>query len=124
MNKTFKNFKRLSAKQIKTYAALLLISAFSFQAIASTSENEVNPESEMSETIEASLNEEFILENWMASPFEVAMEKTEIMDAPVSIPSTEFVEMELALESWMALPFTYSIIDESYIEEDMCNAAP
>ena len=61
MKLTTENFTKLSAIQIKTFAALILMSTLSFQAMASTSE--------------AYIEEELAIEDWMTTPFETSFDE-------------------------------------------------
>ena len=65
MNCLFKNFMKLSVKQIKTYAAVVLMSTLSLEATALVAEEEANPEPGMVATFETSFIEEMSLESWM-----------------------------------------------------------
>lgn len=124
MNRLFKNFKKLSAKQIKTYAAVVLISALSFEAIALSTEEEPIPQPGMMDIFETSPIEELSLENWMLSPFEVIIDESSAIEPFMPAPSVELFETELALESWMALPFEISISEGSELDNNICSPAP
>ena len=106
MNLSFKNFKKLSERQIKTYAAILMMSAFTVEATALVTEVEANPVAVMEAAFETVFEAELEIENWMLSPFE-------------AIP-----EMDLALESWMIEPFKLSVSEELSIENNICSPAP
>ena len=78
MKRSMKNFKRLSAKQIKTYATVVLISTMSLQALGWVSEKEASPNAGMTSSYEMKLDNELVIENWMVTPFfsDIDMEST------------------------------------------------
>lgn len=124
MNYLFKKFMKLSAKQIKAYATIFLMSSLSFQALASVEASEVNPDPYIETVFEASLDEELYIEYWMLSPFDVNMDEGSGMETIVS-PAPELVfETELSFESWMAMPFEIYVNEELLIENSMCSPAP
>ncbi len=124
MKKAFKNFKQLSAKQIKTYAAVILMSTLSFEAIASATEEAVISETGMIAPVETSFEEELYIENWMHTPFELGIDEAAAMEIPAPAPFEVVLEMELALESWMTLPFETNFVEELPIQNSICTPAP
>jgi len=120
-----KNFMKLSVKQIKTYAAVILMSTLSLEATAFVAEEDTNPEPGMVAAFETSfIEEEMYLESWMLSPFNVSMGDETAVET-LSPSSYELVyETELALESWMTVPFEISVSEESPFESFICSAAP
>ncbi len=96
MKRFTRNFKKLSVKQIRTYAAIIIFSAISFNALASEKDEMI------------SFEEELTLENWMFTSFETS------------------VEEELALENWMTAPFESGDdnIEVIYIENSRCVPMP
>jgi hypothetical protein len=121
----FKNFMKLSGKQIKTYAAVVLMSTLSLEATAFVTEEDANQVIEMLAAYENSFVEEaIILESWMFTPFEVSI--SEGTSAETLLPaSSEFLfEPELAVESWMSAPFDISVSEELPIENSTCSPAP
>jgi hypothetical protein len=96
MKRFNRNFKKLSVKQIRTYAAIIIFSTLSFNALASEKDEAISFEEELS------------LENWMMSSFET------------------IVEEELALENWMAAPFESADdnVEVIYIENSRCVPMP
>ncbi len=106
MNCLFKNFKKLSAKQIKTYAAVVMISLLSFEAAAMVNEEVANPDPAAVAAYEVVYEADLSLESWMLSPFEAV------------------VETELVLESWMSELFEISVAEEYPVDNSMCSPAP
>ena len=62
MKKSSKNFKKLSAKQFKTYEAVILMYTISFQALATETDEGIKLEPWMATPFEASLDEELAIE--------------------------------------------------------------
>ena len=106
MKKQIKNFNKLSAKQIKTYAAVIFMSLLSFNTLASVNEEEAMSEAGLATTVEASFEEELIVENWMLTPFDTES------------------NMDLVVESWMLTPFDINIDTESPVNTSTCSPAP
>ena len=124
MKRTIKNFNKLSAKQIKTYAAVIIMSVLSFEAFASASEEFVNSEPTMVSTVETSLDQEFAVETWMTKPFDISVDEETAMEAQLPAPAEAVLEMEIAIESWMTIPFEVGTIEESPVQNSMCTPAP
>ena len=95
----FTNFKGLSAKQFKTYIAVILISILSLQTLASTTDEGKKMIPSTTTLFEGSLDEELAIETWMTSPFEVSLDE------------------ELEIESWMITPFEVCLEEELSNEE-------
>lgn len=130
MNSLFKNFKKLSAKQFKTYAAAIIFSALSFQAIAIDREEAVNPDPAIVVELDYQMEYEaqLELESWMIIPIETGFEevKANEMSLPASFDAS--FETELALESWMTDLFEIRL-SETYpvdysVDNSMCSPAP
>jgi hypothetical protein len=115
-----KNFKRLSAKQIKTYATVVLISTMSLQALGWVSEKEASPNAGMTSSYEMKLDNELVIENWMVTPFfsDIDMEST------WSVPAAASYENELVIETWMTVPFEIRVKNEIPAENSNCRLAP
>lgn len=124
MNLSIKNFKKLSVKQIKTYAALVMLSAFTIEATALETELAANPEPLMEATIESVFEAELALESWMLSSFEAEFETELALENWMLSPFEALPEMELALEGRMAEPFQQSVSEEIIIEDNICSPAP
>ena len=124
MNCLFKNFMKLAVKQIKTYAAVVLISTLSLEATALVAEEKENPEPGMVTTFETSFIEEMSIESWMLSPFEVSIDEGTPIETLLPAPSEKVSETEVAFESWMAVPFEISVSEESPVESNICSPAP
>jgi hypothetical protein len=125
MNCTFKNFKKFSVKQIKTYAAVIMMSTLSLEATAFAAEEVANPVIEMVAAYETSfVEEEILLESWMLNPFEVSVDEGTSNEMLLPASSELLFEPELALESWMAVPFEISVSEEAPVENSFCSPAP
>ena len=124
MKRTFKNFNKLSAKQIKTYAAVIIMSVLSFEAFASASEEFVNSEPTMVSTVETSLDQEFAVESWMTKPFDISVDEEAAMEVQLTVETEAMFEMDIAIESWMTVPFAIESIEEAPVQNSMCTPAP
>ena len=121
MNCRLMKFMKLSVRQIKTYAAVIMMSALAFEASATeTVSGEI-----MNPGMESGLMEvEISLESWMASPFEVGIDEGSA-EARLLTPASELAfEAELALESWMGMPFEVIVPETSPMEISICAPAP
>lgn len=124
MKRLNKNFMMLSVKQIKTYAAVLLMSTLSYEAIASDTEEYMNADAGMSATYETSMDKELSLESWMLLPFDSGMGMETAVKPQVAAPYEAEFEKEMVLESWMTVPFETNMAEESEFEFSTCPPAP
>lgn len=124
MNCLFKNFKKLSAKQIKTYAAIVMMSLLSFEAAAIVSEEVANPDPAIMATYEVVYEADLALENWMLNPFEVSIDEETAYEMPLPASFEAVVETELELESWMTDLFEISVSEKYPVDNSMCSPAP
>jgi len=124
MKRFTKNFKRLSAKQIRTYAAVIILATLSFNAMASASDEQVNYDPVMLSNYEANLNEELVLENWMTSPFETGTEVEASAGTLEAFPSETVLDEELTIENWMTSPFETVHDEVNSLESSMCAPMP
>ncbi len=122
MNCLFKNFKKLSAKQIKTYAAVVLMAVLSLQTTAIIAVDGANPEPGMVAAFETSFLEEVPVESWMLSPFDLSFDEGSESFLP-AVSEASF-QMELVLENWMTVPFEIIVTEEAPMEMNMCCPAP
>ncbi|MFO7668732.1 MAG: hypothetical protein R6W31_03650 [Bacteroidales bacterium] len=114
MKRFNRNFKKLSVKQIRTYAAIIIFSTISFNALASGKDEMI------------SFEEELALENWMMSSFETGIEEELALENWMLTSFETGIEEELALENWMTAPFESDDhnIEVIYIENSRCVPMP
>ena len=124
MKRSFEYFNRLSVKQIKTYAAVIMMSTLSFDALATVSEEEFSTETGMVFTDENVFSEELSLENWMLVPFEASEVEETAVETYTVVNSEAGFEEELDFEAWMSIPFETNALDEVPVDNSLCNPAP
>jgi hypothetical protein len=124
MKRIQKNFKRLSVKQIKTYAAILLMSLLSFEAFASGTEEGMNMVQGMDTSYETIIDTELSLENWMMLPFESGVKEKATRNAMESAAYEAGFEEEMVLENWMMVPFKAHKLEEAVTDFSTCISAP
>ena len=73
-------FNKLLAKHFKSYATVIIIFLFSFQALATDLDEDIQIEDWMTTPFEITFEEEPILENWMTAPFETSIEEEMIIE--------------------------------------------
>lgn len=124
MNCLFKNFKELSAKQIKTYASVVLMGVLSLQTTAIIAEDRESPEPGMVAAFETSFIEEVPVESWMLSPFDLSFDEGTQSESFIPAVSEASFQTELVLESWMTVPFEIMVTEEAPMAMPMCCPAP
>ena len=110
------NFNTLSAKQIKTYAAAIIMSILSIEAMASTNVIFENRDPGMIGMEAVVLDEELFIESWMTAPFATQSEEEEAMGNNATVSTEILAESELAIESWMTAPFAIQTEEEVVME--------
>lgn len=124
MKRLFENFKELSAKQIRTYAAIAMMSILSYEAMASSLTEGVNSETGMSPMAELYLEEEMILENWMLTPFDVIRGMETAPEAELNAALELEMAEEMVLENWMTVPFETIPAERICMGTSTCCPAP
>ena len=112
MKSKLKHFNKLSAKQIKTYTSLFVMSLFSLSALASPADVPLSTEAVVNASMDTSYDEELVLESWMHEPFAESLAYEAVQEA------------ELVLESWMKAPFTPDNVREEPRSNSTCIPAP
>ena len=77
----------------------------SFGTIESSTEKMLNSEAGLDAKVEANLEEDMKIENWMLTPFQLNGDEEAVPGLSGFSANDALLESELVIESWMTVPF-------------------